>query len=233
MQLKKHPSPVVFSTLHSTSPPSMPACWSWTESWCGSQAWIWVNDPSGRERVICPSKCGRTGLLTLLVFPLLIHLVTWQGLIANTGETGIKGSLAEVGKDLRRLPDPICLFKQGHPEQVVQVACEDLQGGDCTASLGKLYQVLATHSDRTTRVVVCAREFLSWHQEPLKRAWLCRLCTFHWGIYRYKWDPSWTFPRLNSPSWTQCSKNNYNTFNIQKHLDNSKGRKEGPWCKQA
>lgn len=192
------------------------------------------DQPFGRERVTCHSKCGRTGLLALLVFPLLIYLVTWQGLTANIGELGITGSLAEVGRDLRRLPDPICLFKQGHPEQIVQTTFEDLQGGDYTAPQGKLYQFLATHTDRTTCVLVCAHEFLSWHQEPLKRAWLRPLCTFHWGIYRCWWDSSWTSPRLNSPNWTQWSKNNnYNTFNTQKPLYTSKGGKEGPWCKQA
>lgn len=83
----------------------------------------------------------------------------------------------------------------------VQVAAEDLQGGHSTVSLGNLHQCSITAqwrsasrcSDRTSHIPVCAHCLLTWHWEPMKRAWLHLLCMLPSGMYRHWWDRPWTF----------------------------------------
>lgn len=98
--------------------------------------------------------------------------------------------MAEVGRVLWRPPGTTPLLNQGHPEQVHRTMSRQLLGPRTNKLSEQPVPVLATCTVKvfwifrqTSCLPVCDHGLLTYHREPLKRAWFCLVCTKYLQIF--------------------------------------------------
>lgn len=126
------------------------------------------------------------------------HPCRWQGALGPSGP-----SSAQAGTPTAGFPGP-------SPGKLLKISHREV----CTASLNNLCQRSITWIawgaigwlNGISCVPVCAHGRLFWLWAPLKRLWLCLLCSLPSGICRHQWDPwasvrDWEAKRFMSNTW--------------------------------